>query len=278
MHIFTFKKDLGRYLSTLSNNNTIGFIPTMGCLHEGHLRLIKKSKKKCSLTICSIFINPTQFDNINDLTNYPKKTNADIKKLKKVACDIVYVPEIHDLYTNEIKVKKFDFGTLVSTMEGKFRPEHFNGVATIIEKLFTIIQPTMAFFGEKDLQQLQIIKILTQQINSPIEIVGVPTVREKNGLAKSSRNELLSENEREEAALINECLKYCKKNKSKGIAYLKNYIEQIFNEHVNLKLEYIEFVKITNMCSITEWGEEKSNAVCIAAYINNIRLIDNIIL
>ena len=278
MQDFTTKTELVAYLSKITKEKTIGFVPTMGALHQGHLSLIEESKEKCDITICSIFVNPTQFNNANDLSNYPNTINADLEKLKRLACDIVYTPAIEDLYEKGEKEKEFDFGSLTTSMEGKFRPGHFNGMTTIVEKFFNIIQPTIAFFGQKDLQQLQIVKALVKQMNSPIEIVGVPTIREKSGLAKSSRNELLSENAKKEAALINKCLQYCKEHKSKGINFLKNHIEEIFNTHKNFELEYVEFVALNSMRPLTDWEEEKNHAVCIAAYINNIRLIDNIIL
>ena len=278
MQDFTTKTELVAYLSKIRKEKTIGLVATMGALHQGHLSLIEESNKRCNITICSIFVNPTQFNNANDLANYPNTRGADLKKLKQLECDIVYTPAIEDLYKKGEKAKAFDFGSLTTSMEGKFRPGHFNGMTTIVEKFFNIIHPTIAFFGQKDLQQLQIVKALVKQMNSPIEIVGVPTIREKSGLAKSSRNELLSENAKKEAALINKCLQYCKEHKSKGINFLKNHIEEIFNTHKNFELEYVEFVALNSMRPLTDWKEEKDHAVCIAAYINNIRLIDNIIL
>ena len=163
-------------------------------------------------------------------------------------------------------------------MEGKCRPGHFIGMATIVEKLFNIIQPTIAFFGQKDLQQLQIVKTLIKQTNSPIEIVGMSTIREKNGLAKSSRNQLLSKRAKKEAALIYSCLHYCKNNKKKGITELKYYIQNQFEQHKNFKLEYAEIVALNTMQPIEKWQGENENAVCIAAYHSGVRLIDNIIL
>jgi pantoate--beta-alanine ligase len=191
MKVFKKKSELLSYLNACRQRKSIGFVPTMGALHSGHLHLIEGSKKECEITICSIFVNPAQFNNADDFASYPKPLDADLEKLQNLGCDIVYTPTIADLYTKEEKTKEFYFGTLASDMEGKFRPGHFNGMATVVEKFFNIINPTIAFFGQKDLQQLQIIKALVKQMKSPIKVVGVPTIREKNGLAKSSRNKLL---------------------------------------------------------------------------------------
>ena len=278
MQDFTTKTELVAYLSKITKEKTIGFIPTMGALHQGHLSLIEESCKKCDITICSIFVNPTQFNNASDLVNYPNTINADFKKLEQLACDIVYTPAIEDLYENEEKVKTFDFGYLTTSMEGEFRPGHFIGMATIVEKLFNIIQPTIAFFGQKDLQQLQIVKALVKQMKSTIKIEGMPTIREKNGLAKSSRNELLSENAKKEAILIYNSLSYCKNKKKKGIPYLKHYITRQFEQHKNFKLEYAEIVALNTMQPIETWQGGNENAICIAAYHSGVRLIDNIIL
>ena len=278
MQDFTTKTELVAYLSKITKEKTIGFVPTMGALHQGHLSLIEESNKKCDITICSIFVNPTQFNNPSDLANYPNTRDADLEKLKQLACDIVYIPAIEDLYEKEKKAKAFDFGSLTASMEGEFRPGYFIGMATIVEKLFNIIHPTIAFFGQKDLQQLQIVKALVRQMKSAIKIERMPTIREKNGLAKSSRNELLSENAKKEATLIYTCLNYCKNNKKKEIAELKYYIKNQFEQHKNLKLEYAEIVALDTMWPINKWQGKNKNAICIAAYHSGVRLIDNIIL
>ncbi len=278
MQYFTTKTELVAYLSKITKKKTIGFVATMGALHKGHLSLIEESNKKCDITICSIFVNPTQFNTASDLANYPNTINTDLEKLEQLACDIVYAPAIEDLYENEEKAKEFDFGSLTTSMEGEFRPGHFIGMATIVEKLFNIIQPTIAFFGQKDLQQLQIVKALVKQMKSTIKIEGVSTIREENGLAKSSRNKLLSKNAKTEATLIYNCLNYCKNNKKKGIVELKHYITHQFEQHKNLKLEYAEIVALNTMQPIEGWQRENENAICISAYHSGVRLIDNIIL
>ena len=278
MFIFKSKEKLQKHLSAFGNKKTIGFTPTMGALHQGHVHLIKESNLKCDISICSIFVNPTQFNNANDLASYPNTLTVDLEMLKKVKCDIVYNPPVNDLYAKGEKAKSYDFGSLASIMEGEYRPGHFNGMATVIEKMLNIINPTIAFFGQKDLQQLYIVKDLVKQMQSPILIEGVATVREESGLAKSSRNKLLSENAKKEAKLIYNCLNYCKKNKEIGVDKLKLHIQQQFLKQENFTLEYAEFVAIKTMLPIKEWEEKNKNAVSISAYHSGVRLIDNIIL
>lgn len=278
MKIFKTKQELTAYLNSYDNEKSVGFSPTMGALHSGHLQLIERSKRECEISICSIFVNPTQFNNSGDLKKYPITLNTDLKKLKKINCDIVYTPTIDEIYPKGVKVKEFNFGTLSKLMEGEYRPGHFNGMATIVEKLFNIIKPTKAFFGQKDLQQLQIVKALVKQMSSDIKIIGIPTVREGSGLAKSSRNSLLSENAKIEALLISKCLNFCAENKKLGISELQKYIKSAFEKSRNLELEYAEFVSLNQMKEIKKWEAENQSAVCIAAYIYGVRLIDNIIL
>ena len=278
MEIFKTKTKLTAYLNSLDSEKSVGFTPTMGALHSGHLQLIKSSKIECDITICSIFVNPTQFNNSDDFKKYPKTLKGDLEKLKNVNCDIVYTPNINDLYANGMKVKEFNFGSLAQSMEGEYRPGHFNGMATIVEKFFNIIKPTKAFFGQKDLQQLQIVKALVKQMHSDIEIIGIPTIRERSGLAKSSRNSLLSENAKTEALLISKCLNFCAENKKLGISELQKHIKCAFKKSRKLELEYAEFVSLNQMKELKEWEAENQSAVCIAAYIYGVRLIDNIIL
>ena len=278
MKVFKTKAKLLSYLSACRQSKSVGFVPTMGALHSGHLHLIEAAKKECQITICTIFVNPTQFNNPDDFANYPNTLDSDLEKLQKLNCDIVYAPSINDVYAKSEKAKEFDFGTLANVMEGRFRPGHFNGMATIIEKFFNIISPTKAFFGQKDLQQLQIVKALVKQINAPIEIVSIPTTREKNGLAMSSRNKLLSQSAKNKATLIYNCLNYCLTNKEKGIENLKLHITHQFGQQENLQLEYAEFVDLNTLLPINKWQAKNESAICIAAYIDGVRLIDNIIL
>ena len=278
MQIFKEKKYLEKHLRTITKDKSIGFVATMGSLHSGHLSLISSSKSICCITVCSIFINPTQFNNSNDYKNYPKDYNNDILLLKNIACDILYIPQIKDLYEEKIESRKYDLGKIAENLEGKYRPGHFDGVATVVDKLFDIVNPNIAFFGEKDLQQLQVIRKLVSITNRKIDIVGVKTKRESNGLAKSSRNKLLSKEDIKEASIIFKCLEYCKLNMHFDIKKLKLYIKNQFLQNQKIQLEYIEFVDLNTFDKINCWGEKKTNAVCIAAYINNVRLIDNIIL
>ncbi len=278
MQIFKEKKFLQKHLRTITKDKSIGFVATMGSLHSGHLSLISSSKSMCCVTVCSIFINPTQFNDFNDYRNYPKDYNSDISLLKNMACDILYIPKVKDIYEEKIESNKYDLGKVAENLEGKYRPGHFDGVATVVDKLFDIVNPNIAFFGKKDLQQLQVVKKLVSITNRKIDIVGVKTTRESNGLAKSSRNMLLSKEHIKEASIIFKCLEYCKSNMHLNIKKLKLYIENQFLQNQKIQLEYIEFVELNTFDKIKVWGEEKTNAVCIAAYINNVRLIDNIIL
>ena len=278
MYRFQTQHKLMSYLNDQRRGRSLGFVPTMGAIHKGHLKLIQEAKRECEMIICSIFINPMQFNSTEDFANYPNTLNEDLEKLEQLDCDIVYTPAINDLYTENEEAKQFNFGSLGNYMEGKFRPGHFNGMATIVEKLFNIILPTKAFFGQKDLQQLQIVKELTKQMNSTIKIVSVATARENNGLAKSSRNQLLSKKAKDQAGIIYECLNYCKRNKNRDVVYLKSYIQNIFKQQKFCQLEYAEIVSLNTMLPIQKWEGKNDNAICIAAHIEGVRLIDNIIL
>lgn len=277
MQIFHHKKNLKTCLNKLyDEKKTIGFVPTMGAIHKGHLKLILESKKKCDITICSIFINPTQFNNKKDFANYPKTLSQDIKLLAKSLCDILYCPDVDDLY-DRIITNTYNFNSLTQYMEGVFRPGHFNGMATVVEKLLKIIKPDLAFFGQKDLQQLQIVKTLVAQMNCKTKIVGVNTYREKNGLAKSSRNKLLTTEQKRLASNIFKSLVYCKENKHLSIENLKNYVQSNLEKY-KIELEYVEFVEIQSMTPVDSLSKGKKIAICIAAYLDDVRLIDNIIL
>ena len=275
---FINKKSLSKHLSKIRRNKIIGYVPTMGALHDGHLSLIENSKKKCDITICSIFINPTQFNDKNDFLNYPKNHSKDLACLKRNKCDITYIPNVDDLYMKNETSKNYNFNGLEKFMEGKYRPGHFYGMATVVEKLFNIIKPDYAFFGQKDLQQLQIVKALTKKMKINTVIKKVKTIREANGLAKSSRNSLLTANQKKEASLIYSCLVYCKENMQKPITELKDIIHQKINHSKYLNLEYIEFVDLKTMQPIKIFGKANHNAICIAVKVNKVRLIDNIIL
>lgn len=276
MLIFTEKKKLREYLDK-NTNRSIGFIPTMGALHEGHISLVKKSLELCEISVCSIFVNPKQFNRKKDFTNYPVSIQSDLKFLSEIKCDAVYMPSSSDLYKKNEKIQDYNLGRLTKIMEGEFRSGHFNGVITVVKKFLDIIQPTHIFFGEKDLQQLQIIKFIVKQEALNIEVIQLPTIREKNGLAMSSRNKLLNDTEKEKASLIYTSLIFCKNQKEKlSIQEMKKKITQDFKKSTYLELEYLEFIDLVKFQETTNW--ERENAICISAHLNNVRLIDNIIL
>lgn len=277
MKIFKTKTELSSYLS-LNSKLSISFVPTMGALHNGHLSLVQEAKSNSDIVICSIFVNPTQFNNKADFKNYPTTLDEDLYLLKMIKCDIVYVPDFEDLYTPNEYAKQYDFNGLDKILEGKFRKGHFNGVATIVEKFLEIIKPNRAFFGQKDLQQLIIIKYLVKKLNIPTQIISVPTVRENNGIAMSSRNVLLNKRDLNKAAILHKSLLYCKENaRCKSIAEIKRYIISNFKKDSSLKLEYIEFVNASSLKSLDLIASNGENAVCIAAFVSGVRLIDNII-
>ena len=278
MIIFKEHKELKKYLAKL-NNSLIGFVPTMGALHQGHISLIKKSNKSCNITICSIYVNPTQFNNTDDFLNYPKTIKDDIKILQDNNCDILYCPENTDLYKANEKPNKYNFNGIELCLEGEHRPGHFDGVATIVEKLLNIINPQKIFFGEKDLQQLMIIKTLVKQKNILTEVIGCPTVREENGLAKSSRNQHLSKIDREYCGIIyKELLNFKKLLKKMDLSDLKNQIITNITNSKKIRIEYLELIKLDTFQSVTTHHHNIKYAVCIAVSVSGIRLIDNIIL
>jgi pantoate--beta-alanine ligase len=257
---------------------TIGFVPTMGALHEGHLSLVENSLKENAITIVSIFVNPTQFNNPEDLEKYPKNLESDLDILKSVSDTVlIYAPNVEDLYEGKTVSNHFNFGGLENQMEGKFRPGHFDGVGTIVKRLFEIIKPTNAYFGEKDFQQLQIIKKLVKKENLPINIVGCPIFREENGLAMSSRNERLTPNERESVEIIYKTLLEVKsKFNSESISDIKSWVEHVFENQNNFKLDYFEIADEATLLPFEEKTITKKHRAFIAVFVNNIRLIDTI--
>jgi pantoate--beta-alanine ligase len=279
MLIFDRQVALIEHLKQISSSKTfIGFVPTMGALHEGHLSLIENSLKENSITIVSIFVNPTQFNNPEDLEKYPRSLDSDVQKLKSVSDSIlVFAPNVDDIYEGKTVSKHFNFDGLENQMEGKFRPGHFDGVGTIVNRLFEIVKPTNAYFGEKDFQQLQIIKKLVEKQNLPINIVSCPIFREKNGLAMSSRNERLSPNERKSAEIIYKTVLEVKsKFNSETVSDLKSWVEHVFENQNNFKLDYFEIADEATLLPCEEKIEAKKYRAFIVVYVNNIRLIDTI--
>ena len=261
MKTFTLKSELKSYLNRIRKDKIVSFIPTMGSLHEGHLSLLQKAQESSDIVICSIFVNPTQFNNSSDFEKYPRTTEIDINRLTEKKCTILYLPEVSDLYQENEQAKQFYFDGLDNFMEGEGRKGHFNGVATIVEKLFNIINPEKAFFGEKDLQQLQIIKYITKQLHFPIEIIGVATKREESGLAMSSRNKLLSQKNLQKATLIYQTLQFIEENsRNFTLVDLKKFAIERFNNQIDLNLEYLEIVSLDKLQPISEFRNENENA------------------
>jgi len=279
MLIFDRQVALIEHLKHFSDSKpTIGFVPTMGALHQGHLSLIENSLRENSITIVSIFVNPTQFNNPEDLEKYPKNLESDLEKLKSVSDNIIiFAPNVDDIYEGKTVSNQFDFEGLENQMEGKFRPGHFDGVGTIVKRLFEIVKPANAYFGEKDFQQLQIIKKLVEKENLPIKIVSCPIFREKNGLAMSSRNERLTPIEKGKAAIIYKTLQEAKtKFKSNSILEIKNWVKQVFENQTNFKLDYFEIADEATLLPCKEKKSNKKHRAFIAVFVNNIRLIDTI--
>ena len=279
MLIFNKKSDLSAFLSPLiQKNKSIGFVPTMGALHKGHLSLLEKSLSENDITVMSIFVNPTQFNNSEDLDKYPRTLERDVQIMQNLSNNIiVYAPEVADIYEGNTVSERFDFEGLENQMEGKHRPGHFDGVGTIVKRLFEIVQPNKAYFGEKDFQQLQIVKKLVSKHNIPVEVIGCPIHREQNGLAMSSRNERLSLVARRKAAEIFQILSNAK------IIFMvfsaektKKFVEDEFKKLPEFELEYFEIADEETLLPISEKETDKKYRAFIAVFIENIRLIDNI--
>jgi pantoate--beta-alanine ligase len=261
----------------LNSNGTIGFVPTMGALHQGHISLVENAVKENDLVVVSIFVNPTQFNNKSDLEHYPRNLDKDLKLLEKTGCHIVFAPDVNEIYP-EPDTRKFNFGKLESVMEGKHRPGHFNGVALVVSKLFDLVQPNKAYFGLKDFQQLAVIKNMVNQLNLSVEIVPCAIVREKSGLAMSSRNELLTPEERRNAAAISETLFRAKElSGEKSVHQIKKWVVENINKNPNLTVEYFEIVDDVQLQPVNNWDEKNTKVGCVAVYCGNVRLIDNVV-
>jgi len=270
-------KELNNILKRLeSEKKNIGFVPTMGALHQGHISLIKCSVENNDITVTSIFVNPTQFNNKEDLKKYPRTEKKDIEKLEQAKCDIVFIPSVEEMYPDNIN-PEFDFKGLDKVMEGKYREGHFNGVAQIVSKLFEIVKPDNSYFGQKDFQQVAIINFLNENYlqHMNIKIVSCNIIREKDGLAMSSRNQLLSPEHRNAAPLIQKVLlKYKKLYKDLSINQIMKFIEEEINNNL-LEVEYIDIVDTKTLKTANKIKEGRTTA-CIAVFAGNVRLIDNI--
>ena len=262
----------------LDTNKHIGFVPTMGALHDGHLALIEKSVKNNDYTVVSIFVNPTQFNNASDLEKYPRTLEKDVEKIKTVCPNcIVYAPTVEDIYDGNTKSTSFNYDGIEFEMEGKHRPGHFDGVGTIVKKLFEIVKPTNAYFGEKDFQQLQIVKKLVSKNNLNVSIIGCPIYRETTGLAMSSRNERLSKENRNEASIIYKTLQIAKeKFGTKSANEVTKWVEKSLKKNKNITLEYFEIADEDTLKTSSRKSKNKKYRAFIAVFIDNIRLIDNI--
>lgn len=280
MKVINKTSDLQAIIEQFKNDGkSIGLVPTMGALHKGHLSLVKNSISNNDITVVSIFVNPTQFNNPNDLASYPRTVDKDLELLQTIGCDIVFAPEADDIYSkNETDSRfEFDFEGLDKVMEGKFRPGHFNGVVQIVSKLFDLVRPDRAYFGEKDFQQLAIIRLMTRRYNLPIEIVPCPIVREDSGLALSSRNSLLKDNEKQVAshiyAVLNESRQFVPQTE---VEELKQCVIAAIEQKPELKVEYFDIVDGHTLKSIGKWDECDYVVGCITVFCGNVRLIDNI--
>ncbi|RYU95364.1 pantoate--beta-alanine ligase [Emticicia agri] len=279
MQIFYTIAETQQYLKTQQKaGKTIGFVPTMGALHTGHISLIESSKKENDLTVCSIFVNPTQFNNPEDLKKYPRTLEKDAELLQAAQCDVVFAPSAEEMYPSLPKLK-FDFGTLETVMEGKFRPGHFNGVGIVVSKLFHIVKPDKAYFGLKDLQQVAVIRQMVADLSFDLTIVPCPTLREADGLAMSSRNMRLSAEARALAPHIYQLLLLAKERLQHGelSADTKVFAAGYFKKTPEFELEYLEIADFDNLAPVEQAQEPGKTAICIAAFLGGVRLIDNIV-
>ena len=265
--------------SALANHKgeQIGFVPTMGALHAGHLSLVERARKECGVVVVSIFVNPTQFNDKGDLAAYPRTLPADLELLSPIGPDYVFAPSVEEVYPTP-DTREFDFGMVDKVMEGASRPGHFNGVGQVVSKLFDFVEPHKAYFGEKDFQQIAVIKELVRQMGSPVEIVECPIVRDADGLALSSRNTLLDKAHRAAAPHIYATLRKAVERKAEfaSPAEMVAWVEEEINKNPLLKCIYFEVVDALSMQSVAEWTNDCNTQGCIAVQCGSVRLIDNI--
>jgi len=277
MQVIKYISDLQTILNIKRGEGLkIGFVPTMGALHEGHLSLVKLAGEQVGFVVVSIFVNPTQFNDKTDLDRYPRDLQKDVDLLTASACQLIFAPEPEEIYP-EPDTRQFNFGQLELVMEGKFRPGHFNGVAQVVSRLFDIVQPDKAFFGQKDFQQLAIIKEMVRKLNLDVQIVSCPIIRETDGLAMSSRNMLLSPTQRKNAVHISATLfEATNKTSELSVEELCQWTINRINENEFLNTEYFEIVNETTLMPVKNWNENCRKIGCIAVHCGKIRLIDNI--
>lgn len=279
MQILTDSSALRAYIGKIQNRvDSLGFVPTMGALHEGHLELVGKSVGENTHTLVSIFVNPIQFNNPEDLDKYPRTLEADCALLDAAGCDAVFAPSVGEMYPKP-PLLTLGFSDLENTMEGAFRPGHFNGVGIVVARLFNMVQPNRAYFGQKDLQQVAVIRRLIQDLAFPIELVVCPTVREADGLAMSSRNRRLSLEHRAMAPFVFQTLQAAKQQLMEGrsVEGVKNYVRQEFAKHPEFLLEYFEVAHALSLRVMDHVQPAGETALCMAAHLDGVRLIDNIV-
>ena len=279
MKLIKTSRELTEFRNFLSEENkTVGFVPTMGALHKGHLSLVEKAEKETDSVIVSIFVNPTQFNDPEDLRNYPSNIGNDLELLRPYRkIDAVFAPSASEMYPVP-DTRIFDFGHVDKVMEGSSRKGHFNGVAQIVSKLLSLVKPQKAFFGQKDFQQLVIIKHLVKKLNIGVEIISCPIIRESDGLAMSSRNQLLSPDERKHAALISETLFEAKSKAAEmGVENIKEWLTFTLNSDPLMCVEYFEIVDSVELKSVKSWDQPVVKVGCVAVRLGKIRLIDNLI-
>lgn len=278
MHRFDTIDALRRHLNTLRSNQVISLVPTMGALHSGHTTLIETAKRASDVVVSSIFVNPVQFNNPDDLARYPRTLEEDCQKLEAAGCDVVFTPSVDEMYPAPPTLR-LNFGELETIMEGAFRPGHFNGVGIVVAKLFNIVQPHQAYFGQKDLQQVAIVRRLIRNLSFPVELIRCPTIREADGLAMSSRNRNLTTEEREQAPALFQALTLAHDLLIEGqsTAQAKAAVTGFFNSHSNFRLEYVETANADTLQLASEVLAPGQTAILIAAHLGNVRLIDNLV-
>ena len=280
MVVYTTKQEVDVYLQLQKLNNlSIGFVPTMGALHQGHLSLIKESKKKTALTVCSIFVNPTQFNNASDFEKYPITTEADVQQLKNAGTDILFLPTAQEIYPQGIMaLDKYNLGTLETLLEGYYRPGHFQGVCQVVHRLLDVVNPNILFLGQKDYQQCLVVQKLITLIQKNIEVCIVPTIREANGLAMSSRNMRLSSKALQQASAIYKAMLYMQENiQQQPINSLEIAATEMLWNNGFTTIDYVSIVEANTLLPITQIHEGQKIAIVVAAFIEGVRLIDNLL-
>lgn len=277
MRVTTRSTHLRRYLQAArEQGQTIGFVPTMGALHRGHISLIELSGRSCDLTISSLFVNPTQFNNPDDLKKYPRTTEKDLDMLEEAGCDIVFLPSVEEIYPAEFKAEHYELGSLDHILEGAFRPGHFQGVCMVVDRLLSLTEPDVLFLGKKDYQQCMVISKMIELKNHKTRVIICPTIREDDGLAMSSRNMRLSVQEREKSAAIFRTLHFLKDHLQPGdLREIKKAAVQML-EKAGFRVEYVEIADAGDLSGLDAWDGNRKTVGLVAAYMGDVRLIDNL--